>query len=86
MCGCLKRPAEGIGCPGAGVTDSPELPKVETGTRTPVFGQQQALFIAEPSLLAPFLLLTLCDVLLNCLLFEEGATNSYLSPESCEPP
>lgn len=76
MCGCLKRPAEGIGCPGAGVTDSPELPKVETGTRTPVFGQQQALFIAEPSLLAPFLLLTLSGVLVSCLLFEEGATNS----------
>lgn len=85
MCECLTSPAEGIGCPGAGVTDSPELSKVETGTRTPVFGQQQTLFIAELSLLAPFLL-TLCDVLLNCLLFEEGATNSYLSPESCEPP
>lgn len=28
----LKRPAEGIGCPGAGVTDSPELPEMGAGT------------------------------------------------------
>lgn len=50
MCGRLERAAEAIGCPGAGVTDFSSMPNLETGTRTPVFGQQQALLIAEPSL------------------------------------